>query len=276
MGGDEIVSVEPGKKCLLLFFTGRFFSLYKELRGNARTKGRTLFKSIFHELFFPLLPEGIKLLYKRLRGHSTETVVDYCFLAEKSFTRKELQKHFIKRRGNVRDDIPIDPRKEIRYAVLSGYFVPLLEHGAVVAARMNCYFNMPFLDKRIIEFCLSVPAKEYVQPGMTRAFLRSAMQEMLPPQIYRRESKTLMGDTEDQFVVANSGAIANILALDNDYVWRILDKPRLLATYNDLLAGRIVSAGKRQFLARQLGKCINVAAFLHWVSKKQQQESGSS
>jgi asparagine synthase (glutamine-hydrolysing) len=49
--------------------------------------------------------------------------------------------------------------------------------------------SYPLLDKRVVEFCLSVPAKYKVRHGYRRYLIRRALNGILPPRIQWRTSK---------------------------------------------------------------------------------------
>jgi len=48
----------------------------------------------------------------------------------------------------------------------------------------------PFMDKRLIEFCLALPAEQKLKNGWTRSILRRAMQDILPEKVQWRNHKT--------------------------------------------------------------------------------------
>jgi len=50
----------------------------------------------------------------------------------------------------------------------------------------------PFWDKRMIEFCLSLPPEQKIKKGWTRMIMRRAMAGILPPKIQWRPGKTNM------------------------------------------------------------------------------------
>jgi hypothetical protein len=47
----------------------------------------------------------------------------------------------------------------------------------------------PFWDKRMIEFCLSLPPEQKIKKGWTRMIMRRAMEGILPPEIQWRPGK---------------------------------------------------------------------------------------
>lgn len=49
--------------------------------------------------------------------------------------------------------------------------------------------SYPFVDRRFVEFCFGIPLEQKLRPEATRAVLRRAMRDLLPPEIAARRSK---------------------------------------------------------------------------------------
>jgi len=49
--------------------------------------------------------------------------------------------------------------------------------------------RVPFLDYRLVDFVFSLPSAYKVKPPYTKVVHRSAMQELIPEEIYRRQDK---------------------------------------------------------------------------------------
>ena len=53
--------------------------------------------------------------------------------------------------------------------------------------------RFPFLDKRLVEFCLAIPGEQKVSEGYTRSVVRRALQGYLPNEIRLRSDKGNLG-----------------------------------------------------------------------------------
>ena len=53
----------------------------------------------------------------------------------------------------------------------------------------------PFMDKRLIEFCLSLPPEQKLNKGWTRLVMRRAMANILPEQVQWRKDKADMSSS---------------------------------------------------------------------------------
>jgi asparagine synthase (glutamine-hydrolysing) len=79
---------------------------------------------------------------------------------------------------------------EERIAYLTdSYVVGRGTRWAEIGARHGIAFTFPMLDRRIIDFMLSLPLERLIGDGYARQPHRAAMQGILPEAIRRRESK---------------------------------------------------------------------------------------
>jgi len=51
----------------------------------------------------------------------------------------------------------------------------------------------PFLDQRLVEFLISIPAEQLLRPGQRRSLMRRALADLLPEEILRRRTKSSAG-----------------------------------------------------------------------------------
>lgn len=69
-----------------------------------------------------------------------------------------------------------------------------ITHGAVTAmnddyGRFGVTMAYPFLDRRLVEFCLTVPSDQFCRPGEQRFLVRRAMRGLMPDEILDRPDK---------------------------------------------------------------------------------------
>lgn len=72
----------------------------------------------------------------------------------------------------------------------------------------------PFLDVRLVEFCLSLPPSQSLQNGWTRSVLRRALSAELPPAVRDRVGKAALGAAFQR----------GLLDLDRDLLDRLVDR----------------------------------------------------
>jgi asparagine synthase (glutamine-hydrolysing) len=104
------------------------------------------------------------------------------------------------------------------------FTLEVLDHAA---AASSVEVRFPFWDKRLIEFCLSLPPEQKIKKGWTRMVMRRAMAGILPPEIQWRPGKSNLGPSfrygvlkygqkfMDKFIVNNSEIIADYVDIES-------------------------------------------------------------
>lgn len=83
------------------------------------------------------------------------------------------------------------------YALTTGLFAHALEKMDSLAAPFNLDVRHPFMDKRLVEFCLALPPEQKRSQGWDRLILRRALTGILPPEVQWRPGKA---DFSNNFV----------------------------------------------------------------------------
>ena len=98
---------------------------------------------------------------------------------------------------------PSDPvRRSAAFRALnSKVWTPLFEGYDSSATRLDLELRHPFIDVRLVEFLLSLPAQPWC---MDKYILRCAMKDKLPPAILNRRKTPLAGDPALQLVTRAS------------------------------------------------------------------------
>ncbi|MCG9889783.1 MAG: lasso peptide isopeptide bond-forming cyclase [Thermosynechococcaceae cyanobacterium MS004] len=85
---------------------------------------------------------------------------------------------------------PPQSEREFQWRTLtSGTMVLPLEIVGPMSAVHGVETTHPFLDKRLVEYCLALPASQKLSQGWSRMILRRGMDGILPPDIQWRGSK---------------------------------------------------------------------------------------
>jgi asparagine synthase (glutamine-hydrolysing) len=120
--------------------------------------------------------------------------------------------------------------------ISSGMWSYILESFEKAGAAQSLDLRYPFFDRRLIQFCLSLPPGQKLNGGWTRSILRRAMTGILPPEVQWRTTKGNLSagvnlklkeyekDTLDDVIVRSPWAI-------QDFV----DIPRTRAVYQRYL-----------------------------------------
>ncbi len=99
--------------------------------------------------------------------------------------------HYAKRLLDLQiPSTPPQTEQESQWRTLtSGLMVLPIEICDRLSASCGVETRHPFMDKRLIEYCLALPAQQKLNQGWSRAVLRRGMEGILPPEIQWRSSK---------------------------------------------------------------------------------------
>ena len=84
----------------------------------------------------------------------------------------------------------INQRADHHHSLVRGVMPYTLEVLDKAAAAYNIELRFPFWDKRLVEFCLSLPPEQKIRQGWTRMIMRQGLRGILPPEIEWRGGKS--------------------------------------------------------------------------------------
>lgn len=181
-GGDEILTSRSKNNYRDKIYKGQFFHVYKRLLSEVKIDKfhhLKVFKRFMGELFRSLLSE--QYLTKDKRKEVERRV---------GVKKKLLNKEFAK---FITENKPIEPlifygsiHEQQRQAIDSGYHQERMETWAVIGREYGVRYLYPYLDKRIVEFSLSIPEHLYYKDGQTRYLYRQASQDLLPEFLHNK------------------------------------------------------------------------------------------
>ena len=173
-GGDEV----GGSSWYLidLLLRGRVSRFWSELRSRASGKGVT-----WAALLLSLLRVQSAWVGRALRCEHTRPPT---WLSPDLSRRLPLQRH-----GS---QVPVfrNPAHDSTYRSLQYCWTePLLSAGREVYDHFGVELRLPFLDRRVVEWALAVPAFRFGEDGRVKAPLRRALADLIPHTITSRRDK---------------------------------------------------------------------------------------
>lgn len=205
-GYDGDTTVSHGVRYLLeLAQSKRWFSFTREARGYAKNFDESASALIWsyywrydlepklsgRRALNPLQRVGQKI-YGYATGKSKYASPQFSDLAA------ELNPDFIEKINlaehqrvltNSRFRHPKNEREDHYVKLLSNIIQWTLEVQGKTAAPFAVEVRYPFWDKRLVEFCLSLPARQKMRHGLTRMIMRRAMDGILPKEVQWRPDK---------------------------------------------------------------------------------------
>ena len=164
-----------------LLHEGNIVEIIKEVNAANNRYGKPK-KQIYSTILVNSIPYSVRK-FRHRKEYTVENRI------EDSVVKLDLAKKYnVEKRFEENDYNPIIAKtktlKQIRKNILDA---ATLSHIAIMETKDSLKYGIikrdPTKDKRIMEFCLSIPSGEYVHEGEERYLIRSAMEGYLPEEI---------------------------------------------------------------------------------------------
>lgn len=113
------------------------------------------------------------------------------------------------------------------------YAAEILDRSCMAAGVEGRY---PFLDRRLVEFCVSLDAAEKMHGGWSRLILRRAMAGVLPPEVQWRRDKFDFSEHLLGGLIAGRALVDDVLDRDVGGIGAHADVPALRAAFHAMVA----------------------------------------
>ena len=179
----------------------------------------------------PYIPEIWLNLWRKLQGHPVDPTMEqydlfslsYCM---RSGIRERLHSAYkynrlIKSTRQAHHD-SLDP----------GLIQTVLEIHNKGCSAFQFETRMPFIDKRVVEFCLSTPGNQKISQGFTRIIARRALYGLLPEEIRWRPDKGYLGWCFINGFNAHQEMVSKIINTSNVFLTTYFNLEYLTNMYN--------------------------------------------
>ncbi len=229
--GDNVLS--EGSYLARLLLRGSWLTAYREAAGQYRFWGDVCptWRELLHGARTAFVPEPLRQLRRRLRSRYNKSWLEENIRASiirPAFARRvalserlgTLEEHWL---GGLPRNLPQESARTID----SPYLTAGVERYHRVAAAIGVEPRHPFLDRRVVAFCVALPGEQKLNQGWPKAILRRAMAGRLPDAVRWRRGKehlgwaftsALMGKTQARIrgtVEANWDLIRPYVDVDN-------------------------------------------------------------
>lgn len=173
-----------------LLATGRWAALFSELKALKETSNSTLpLWRLFARYACNPHRETLVNMLQKLGIARPRLQKDLLAMLSPEF-RKRIDFAQLLHRHHQRLQQPcIDAAAQHRASLAQPYLAHILEINFFFAARHGLDIRYPFLDKRLVEFCLTLPPEHKLHHGWSRAPQRQGMAGIVPDEVSRRLSK---------------------------------------------------------------------------------------
>jgi asparagine synthase (glutamine-hydrolysing) len=227
-GGDELIAFNGRGYFAELALRGRFATIQRELRLRSQIHGGNLRGPWKARVLRPLLPDRMLGLESELPPLPAELRPEFARLLADV---EPLDHVYPRERAGVRRmQVSLFEFGHLQYRMESW-----AAHGAAIGLR----YSFPLLDRRIMEFALSLPGRMFFQDGWKRWLYRTAMEGVLPdvvrwnPQKFDNAAEhqlrnVLRNRTEEYrrpLLERNDSPLVDVQVLlaEQDRQWRSLD-----------------------------------------------------
>jgi asparagine synthase (glutamine-hydrolysing) len=265
LGGDECASFSGRGLLAHLFWRGRWRRLKQELNALQHRRGWKRWQTFRGDVMFPLLPRFAATLVRKLRDRNPPL---------EAILRATLSAKARRILGAPREYATgFEPAiGEARWHAINARSITnRAEKLASIGSRHGIAYAFPLLDRRVVEFALSLPHEFFLRDGIGRRVYRDAMAGVLPDSVRLNQEKLEPAPSLSVDVAARTeDLLARIDSLEtNTAVSRIFDLGHLreeIARFPDPdeLYTRLNEEGRHPDRIRMLGvtRALTIAAYV--------------
>lgn len=180
-GGDEAVTFNGRGALAEHLLRGKWRTLVREVAAMRRERGISFATTIRSEILAYLLPARVTAMRARRR---TDALGESLMASLAPDIAAALRAD----KDTMRILHP-DARKNRISLIGSAHIAQRCENWAALGARHGVAFAFPMLDRRLVEFALSLPSGMFLRGGWKRRIFRDAMRGVLPASIRQRHVK---------------------------------------------------------------------------------------
>jgi asparagine synthase (glutamine-hydrolysing) len=263
--GNYSISYQGWEYLPWLLRSGKFATWWKECTGVLQHFPRFGRRRLLARSIHPLLPKTIWQLRQWFRG-TTRDLDSYSPLNSTYFSDSVSRRRASKRGWDLTYQ-PWSDGRQMRVAALNRF--DSAEYS-VCANASNVEMRSPAMDRRLIEFCLSIPDNQFFRGGRPGWLLERMMGSTLPNQAFGLPTKGLQfADWYEQFDLAVPAIREELEKLASNSVSReLLDVDGLikdLDQWESTEPGSVTQ--ERMFRLRQL-RGLTAGAFIRYAERE--------
>ena len=128
---------------------------------------------------------------------------------------------------------PLTTREQHWLSLTQGVLPHILERMDLCAANFALEVRHPFMDKRLVEFCLALPAEQKLSNGFGRIVMRRALEGILPEKVQWRGGKAdLSPNFDDGFLNRDRQILDEVMSNQIKHLEKYIDSDFLQAAYH--------------------------------------------
>lgn len=240
---------------------GRWWGLMQDARAlqkNMPGKHHSFKKLVWKQGFAAATPEFVRQIWRVLHGRPMKlkkvsnlpSSVNYNYesIDPKFAVRQDLRNRYFEMLAKTNPE-GVSHIESHWNALSSGLFAFALESFEKMAAGFEVEPRFPFFDRRLIEFCISLPANQKVYKGWTRSIFRRAMNNILPPDVQWRTDKANIGlSYKINMIKYGRAMVEKTLFETPNMLERFIDREILVAAYRRYASDPLMHASEAMLI----------------------------
>jgi asparagine synthase (glutamine-hydrolysing) len=229
---------------------GRWWAFAKQVNESAAHFALSRQYLFLHAGLRPFAPKPLRRVWHRLHGRvqpqapawGLNHAINPVF-AQRIGLAKRVQAFEMTRKSPSAHHL----REQHGLDLMSGdmqYLLGMFDQSAATFALEQRY---PFFDRRLMEFCLALPFDHKLREGWTRAILRRAMENILPPIVQWRTDKGNLSFNIRRRLLAERETLDTVILHDPGVIKAYIDVPALQAAYHRFLSQPVLSTEEDLF-----------------------------
>lgn len=250
-----------------LLKSGRMTTFAHELAATAKQSGRGLTRTFVDEVARRTAPDSLYRLYHRVRGRNPDDVARFSALNPEFIADHGLVAHW-RAQGH-------DPYYAIRGSSAARYRAfHLFDFNQPARDSLPLHFHSlgrsvraPLGDRRLLEFCLSVPEPMYRQNGIPRSFARRVLADRLPAEILDERRRGAQAPTWFRTLDARRADIARDVERfeASPMARRLLDLPRMKRLLDEWPKDEQTAERRKREYKYALARGVHIGQFIRWI-----------
>ncbi len=237
----------------------RYFRLFREslaLKRNMPRKSHTLKRLFWNNGVKKTLPSWTYSAWRKLKGLPADRQVALP-LHLRLINPKFLANHDLEKRvvdlNSANFPKGISPIEFHWRALTNGHFADILENLEKASAAFGVEARFPFFDRRLVEFCISLPPGQRIYRGWTRSIFRHAMKGLVPSDVLWRTDKSNIGaSVKINMLKLGSERLSGLFGTTSAVLKAYINEAELRPAYNQYLESPMESEQEALLLLRNV------------------------
>ncbi|WP_431860941.1 asparagine synthase-related protein [Azospirillum sp.] len=142
-----------------------------------------------------------------------------------------------------------------------------VEGYAVLRSHSGLTWSDPFADRRVIDFCLSLPEDQFLRSGRTRALARRAFADRLPPEILHNPLRGAQSSDWHRRILPHRDRLAAELerVQTSALAARLLDLPRMKRMLDSWPSDPRQFIGEAAHHRLLVARALHLGQYLRWI-----------